>query len=127
MMHAFFTLDAYTVATINTEAGATSQQTRVVRNSLLPVWNQKITFSDVALGNMLSLALYDHKKLTSDVYLGQVSPTWLQCSLCPSGPLGSPPCSCCMCSVSSPVITRLARPTADMSLLMDFSRCSLSH
>ena len=72
-MHQLFTMDAYTVVTINTEAGATSHQTRVVRNNLLPAWNEKMAFTDVALGNMMSLALYDHKKLTSDIFLGQVS------------------------------------------------------
>lgn len=78
MLHAFFTMDAYAVASVSTEAGVTSHQTRVVRNNLMPIWNEKLAFEDVALGNMLSLALYDHKKLTSDVFLGQVG-------LCQSG------------------------------------------
>ena len=72
MLHAFFTMDAYTVVTISTEAGITSRQTRVVRNHLMPIWNEKIGFEDVALNNMLTLAIFDHKKLTSDICLGQV-------------------------------------------------------
>ena len=68
----FFTMDAYTVATVSTEAGTTSRQTRVVRNNLMPRWNETISFSDVALSNVFTLAIFDHKKLTSHVSLGQV-------------------------------------------------------
>ena len=82
MLHAFFTMDAYTVITISTEAGNTSHQTRVVRNNLTPVWNEKVSFTDVALGNMLSLAIFDHKKLTSDVFLGQVASCSAWCWEC---------------------------------------------
>lgn len=73
ILHTFFTLDAYAVVTVNTEAGPTSRHTRVVRNNLMPIWNEKIAFEDVALSNMLTLAIFDHKKLTADVHLGQVS------------------------------------------------------
>lgn len=75
MLHAFFTMDAYTVATVSSGAAGiapTSRQTRVFRNSLTPSWNETLSFSDVPSVASLRLALYDHKKLTSDVYLGQV-------------------------------------------------------
>ncbi|KAK9809768.1 hypothetical protein WJX73_004442 [Symbiochloris irregularis] len=74
MLHAFFTMDAYTEATVSSgESGMpnTSRQTRVFRNSLTPSWNETLSFSDIPFIASLTLALYDHKKLTSDVYLGQ--------------------------------------------------------
>lgn len=75
MLHAFFSMDAYAVVTVsNDEAGmpAAFRQTRVFRNSLTPSWNESLSFSGIQSASSLTLALYDHKKLTSDIYLGQV-------------------------------------------------------
>ena len=48
---------------------------QVARNTLTPGWHERLGFSDVALGDSITLALFDHKKLTADVFLGQVSLT----------------------------------------------------
>ena len=45
---------------------------QVARNTLVPAWQERLGFSDVALGDTLSLSIFDHKKLTSDLFLGQV-------------------------------------------------------
>ena len=44
----------------------------------MPAWQERLGFSDVALGDTLSLSIFDHKKLTSDLFLGQVGglPWW---------------------------------------------------
>ena len=47
---------------------------QVARNTLVPAWQERLGFNDVALGDTVSLAIFDHKKLTSDVFLGQVTP-----------------------------------------------------
>ena len=59
--------------TVNSEAGVTSQTTKTERGNVAPVWNKMLTFSDVALGNTFTVSLFDHKKLSSDVLLGQAS------------------------------------------------------
>jgi hypothetical protein len=74
LLHSFYTIDGYVQVTVNSEAGATSLSTRSERGNVSPVWNQMLTFSDVALGNTLTVSLFDHKKLSSDVLLGQVYP-----------------------------------------------------
>ena len=72
LLHSFYTIDGYVQVTVNSEAGATSLATRSERGHMSPVWNQMLAFSDVALGNTFTVSLYDHKKLSSDVLLGQV-------------------------------------------------------
>ncbi len=51
----------------------TSHHTKIERNNLQPHWNERCTFEDVALSNNLTVAIFDHKKLSSDIFLGQVS------------------------------------------------------
>ena len=41
MLHSFFTMDAYVVASVNTEAGVTSLQTKVIAVSLAPQHTDK--------------------------------------------------------------------------------------
>ena len=72
LLHSFYTLDGYVQVTVNTEAGPMSQNTKIERGNVAPVWNKMLTFSDVALGNTITISLFDHKKLSSDVLLGQV-------------------------------------------------------
>jgi len=72
LLHSFYTIDGYVQVTVNSEAGATSLATRSERGHVSPVWNQMLAFSDVALGNTFTVSLFDHKKLSSDVLLGQV-------------------------------------------------------
>ena len=56
---------------------------QVARNTLVPAWQERLGFSDVALGDTLSLSIFDHKKLTSDLFLGQVgSLPWWGCFHC---------------------------------------------
>ena len=47
--------------------------TQVARNTLMPGWHERLGFSDVALGDTVTLAIYDHKKLTADLFMGQAS------------------------------------------------------
>ncbi|KAK9808775.1 hypothetical protein WJX72_003363 [[Myrmecia] bisecta] len=72
LLHTFYTMDSYAVVSVSSEAGVTSHQTKVDRNNLQPHWNEHVTFGDVALSNSITVTLFDHKKLTSDVFLGQV-------------------------------------------------------
>lgn len=73
LLQSFYTVDGYVQVTVNSEAGVTSQSTKAERGNVAPVWNKMLTFSDVALGNTFNVSLFDHKMLSSDVLLGQVS------------------------------------------------------
>lgn len=73
LLHAFYTMDSYTVVSCTSEAGVTSHHTKIERNNLQPHWNERCIFEDVALSNSLTVAIFDHKKLSSDLFLGQVS------------------------------------------------------
>ena len=72
LLHAFYTMDSYTVVSCTSEAGVTSHHTKIERNNLQPHWNERCMFEDVALSNSLTVAIFDHKKLSSDLFLGQV-------------------------------------------------------
>ncbi|KAL3144166.1 hypothetical protein ABBQ32_003950 [Trebouxia sp. C0010 RCD-2024] len=72
LMHTFYTMDSYTVVSCTSEAGVTSHHTKIERNNLQPHWNERCIFEDVALSNSLTVAIFDHKKLSSDLFLGQV-------------------------------------------------------
>ena len=72
LLQSFYTINGYVQVTVNTEAGATSRSTKADRSNVAPVWHQMLTFSDVALGNTFTVSLYDQKRLSSDVLLGQV-------------------------------------------------------
>lgn len=72
LLHSFYTMDAYAVVTCSGDGGLSSCQTRVERNNMQPHWNERCSFPDAALGNSVLVALFDHNKLTSDVFLGQV-------------------------------------------------------
>lgn len=74
LLHSFYTIDGYATVTVNSEAGSTSLSTKVERGNVAPRWNQQLVFSDVALGSSFTVALHDHKMLSSDVLLGQVAP-----------------------------------------------------
>lgn len=67
-------MDSYSVVSCTSEAGVTSHHTKIERNNLQPHWNERCTFEDVALSNNLTVAIFDHKKLSSDIFLGQVAP-----------------------------------------------------
>lgn len=73
LLQSFYTIDGYVQVTVNSEVGVTSQSTNTGRGNMAPVWNKMLTFSDVALGNTFTVSLFDHKKLSSDVLLGQVT------------------------------------------------------
>ena len=77
LLHTFYTMDSYSVVSCTSEAGVTSHHTKIERNNLQPHWNERCTFDDVALSNSLTVAIFDHKKLSSDVFLGHVSPEML--------------------------------------------------
>ena len=66
-------MDSYSVVSCTSEAGVTSHHTKIERNNLQPHWNERCTFEDVALSNNLTVAIFDHKKLSSDIFLGQVA------------------------------------------------------
>ena len=72
LLQSFYTIDGYVQVAVNTESGVTSLSTKTERGNVAPVWNKMLAFSDVALGNTFTVSLYDHKKLSSDVLLGQV-------------------------------------------------------
>ena len=72
LLHSFYTMDAYAVVTCSGDGGLSSCQTKVERNNMQPHWNERCSFPDAALGNSVLVALFDHNKLTSDVFLGQV-------------------------------------------------------
>ena len=72
LLHTFYTMDSYSVVSCTSEAGVTSHHTKIERNNLQPHWNERCNFDDVALTNSLTVAIFDHKKLSSDVFLGQV-------------------------------------------------------
>ncbi|DBA93880.1 TPA: hypothetical protein ACH3X3_013925 [Trebouxia sp. C0006] len=72
LLHTFYTMDSYSVVSCTSEAGVTSHHTKIERNNLQPHWNERCTFEDVALSNNLTVAIFDHKKLSSDIFLGQV-------------------------------------------------------
>ena len=72
LLHTFYTMDSYTVVSCTSEAGVTSHHTKIERNNLQPHWNERCVFEDVALSNSLTVAIFDHKKLSSDLFLGQV-------------------------------------------------------
>ena len=74
LLHTFYTMDSYSVVSCTSEAGVTSHHTKIERNNLQPHWNECCTFEDVALSNNLTVAIFDHKKLSSDIFLGQVAP-----------------------------------------------------
>lgn len=74
LLHTFYTMDSYTVVSCTSEAGVTSHHTKIERNNLQPHWNERCIFEDVALSNSLTVAIFDHKKLSSDLFLGQVCP-----------------------------------------------------
>lgn len=74
LLHTFYTMDSYSVVSCTSEAGVTSHHTKIERNNLQPHWNERCTFEDVALSNNLTVAIFDHKKLSSDIFLGQVAP-----------------------------------------------------
>ena len=65
-------MDSYSVVSCSSEAGVTSHHTKIERNNLQPHWNERCIFQDVALSNSLTVAIFDHKKLSSDLFLGQV-------------------------------------------------------
>lgn len=71
LLHSFYTIDGYVQVTVYSEAGPVSLSTKSERGTAGPVWNKMLTFSDVALGNTVTVSLYDHKKLSADVLLGQ--------------------------------------------------------
>lgn len=73
LLQSFYTIDGYVQVTVNSEAGPTSLMTKTARGNVGPIWNKMLTFSDVALGNTFTVSLYDHKKLSADVLLGQAS------------------------------------------------------
>lgn len=73
LLHTFYTMDSYSVVSCTSEAGVTSHHTKIERNNLQPHWNERCTFEDVALSNNLTVAIFDHKKLSSDIFLGQVA------------------------------------------------------
>ena len=79
LLHAFYTMDSYTVVSCTSEAGVTSHHTKIERNNLQPHWNERCIFEDVALSNSLTVAIFDHKKLSSDLFLGQVRPPSALC------------------------------------------------
>ena len=72
LLHTFYTMDSYSVVSCTSEAGVTSHHTKIERNNLQPHWNERCVFEDVALSNSLTVAIFDHKKLSSDLFLGQV-------------------------------------------------------
>ncbi|KAL0042783.1 hypothetical protein WJX79_011021 [Trebouxia sp. C0005] len=72
LLHTFYTMDSYSVVSCTSEAGVTNHHTKIERNNLQPHWNERCTFEDVALSNNLTVAIFDHKKLSSDIFLGQV-------------------------------------------------------
>lgn len=74
LLHTFYTMDSYGVVSCTSEVGVTSHHTKIERNNLQPHWNERCTFEDVALCNSLTVAIFDHKKLSSDLFLGQVRP-----------------------------------------------------
>ena len=88
LLHTFYTMDSYSVVSCSSEAGVTSHHTKIERNNLQPHWNERCIFQDVALSNSLTVAIFDHKKLSSDLFLGQVClsrfASFAQVTLCKS-------------------------------------------
>jgi Ca2+-dependent lipid-binding protein len=64
--------DTYAVATCSCGGGHVRHQTPVERNSLQPRWNQRFAFDNVALTDCVSVAVFDRKKISADICLGQV-------------------------------------------------------
>lgn len=81
LLQSLYTINGYVTVTVNSEAGSTGQSTKAERSNVAPIWNKMLTFSDVALGNTFTVSLFDHKRLSSDVLLGQVS--WAPLDLFP--------------------------------------------
>jgi len=55
-------------------SGQQTHQTAVQKGTLNPVWQEAVTFSEVATTDMLIVQLWDHKKFTSNVCMGEVGP-----------------------------------------------------
>lgn len=72
LLRAFKSINAFVILSVSTEAGLTSQQTHIQRNTLEPRWNEQLTFKDISAADSIRLALMDRKRLTSDNQLGQV-------------------------------------------------------
>lgn len=72
VLHGFYAIDGYVQVAVHSEAGDTALATKAERGSLAPVWNKALAFADVALGNSVTVSLFDHKKLSADVLIGQV-------------------------------------------------------
>ena len=81
LLQSFYTIDGYVQVTVNSESGPTSLMTKTARGNVGPIWNKVLTFADVALGNTFTVSLYDHKKLSPDVLLGQASASTHLCRL----------------------------------------------
>ena len=72
LLRAFKSINAFVILSVSTEAGLTSQQTQVQKNTLEPRWHEQLIFKDISAADSVSLALMDRKRLTSDSQLGQV-------------------------------------------------------
>jgi Ca2+-dependent lipid-binding protein len=51
----------------------------VQKNTLNPVWQESITFNEVATTDTLIVQLWDHKKFTANVCLGEVPKPTIFC------------------------------------------------
>ena len=59
--------DPYLVVHVS---GLPAQKTAVCKNTLKPVWNETMTFEDVAAGEQVHVELFDHEKMGEDRSMG---------------------------------------------------------
>lgn len=71
-LNTFHSIDAYVQVSVVSEMGSTLLSTRPERGGRDPKWHQLLSFSEVPLGSSIIFSLFDRKKLTADVLLGQV-------------------------------------------------------
>ena len=69
----FGLIDAYTAASLETEAGVMTAHTPAERRNLAqPKWQHHLAFPDAALSHSIAFAVSCHRRLSSSTVIGQV-------------------------------------------------------
>lgn len=69
----FGLIDAYTAASLETEAGVMTAHTPAERRNLAqPKWQHHLAFPDAALSHSMAFAVSCHRRLSSSTVIGQV-------------------------------------------------------
>ena len=69
----FGLIDAYTAASLETEAGVMAAHTPAERRNLTqPKWQHNLAFPDAALSHSVTFAVSGHRRLSSSTVVGQV-------------------------------------------------------